>query len=102
MEHAMPGKKLAEAIAANETLRVNCGHPACQRSTQIDVQALAVRLGSGHGAMHDDLVGYFRCEACKAAGRPRRAVYFTVIPDYDGINARRQVAEYKPIFTRGQ
>lgn len=85
----MPEKTLADAHAANESLCVNCGHPVCCRSTMLDVRALADRLGADHGAMHHDLVRLFRCQACTDAGRDRRPVFFTCIPDYSGINQRR-------------
>jgi hypothetical protein len=82
-------KNIADLIAANETLFVNCGHPACNRSVQIDLAALAVRLGSDHGAMHDDLVRLFRCQRCADAGRDQRPVFFTCIPDYEAIQRRK-------------
>lgn len=43
---------------------VNCGHSFCCGSTQLNVGALADRLGADHGALHDDLVKLFRCQAC--------------------------------------
>ncbi len=85
----MSEKTIADLIAANEIVYVNCGHPACNRSMQIDLAALAARLGSDHGAMHDDLVGLFRCQRCVETGRDQRPVFFTCIPDYDGIQRRK-------------
>jgi hypothetical protein len=82
-------KTIADLIAANETLFVNCGHAACNHSTQIDLAALATRLGSDHGAMHDDLVRLFRCQRCADASRDQRPVFFTCIPDYEGIQRRK-------------
>ena len=49
--------------------------------------------------MHQDLVGLFACSDCKAADRDRRPVFFTVVPDYDGINAKRD-RDWKPTFER--
>ena len=96
-EIAMPQKTLADALAARETLYVNCGHPMCGKSTKLDIAALIERLGADHGSMHQDLVGLFGCADCKAAGRDRRPVFFTVVPDYDGINAKRNRA-WQPTF----
>ena len=50
-EFAMPEKTLADTLAANESLYVNCGHPICCRSTRLDVQALIDKLGADHGSM---------------------------------------------------
>jgi hypothetical protein len=80
---------IADLIAANEALFVNCGHPACNHSIQLDLEALAARLGADHGAMHDDLVRLFRCQRCAAAGRDQGPVFFTCIPDYEGIQSRK-------------
>lgn len=85
----MPQKTLADTLAARESLYVNCAHPMCCKSTKLDVQALIDRLGSGHGSMHEDLVGLFVCSHCKVAGRNRRPVFFTCIPDYLGQDVRR-------------
>jgi hypothetical protein len=95
----MPQKTLADTLAARESIYVNCGHPMCCRSTKLDIQALIDRLGRDHGSMHDDLVGLFVCSNCKVAGRDRRQVFFTCIPDYE----RQQRAlnrDWKPTFER--
>lgn len=55
----MPHKTLADTVAARETIYLNCGHPACCRSTKLDIQALINRLGADHGSMHWDLVRLF-------------------------------------------
>ena len=91
----MPDKTLADTLAANETLLVNCGHPACCKSTKLDVQALIDQLGPDHGAMHWDLVRLFGCSACNAEGRERRPVFFTFVPDYAGIQ-REANRNWKP------
>ncbi|WP_350314084.1 hypothetical protein [Mesorhizobium opportunistum] len=72
-----------EAAAARETVYVTCGHPLCCRSTRLDIQVPIDRLGPDHGSMHQDLAGLFICSACKAAGRDRRPVFFTCVPDYE-------------------
>ena len=95
----MPQKTLADALAARDSMHVNCAHPDCCKSTKLDVQALIDRLGPDHGAMHQDLVGLFGCSSCKAAGRDRRPVFFTVVPDYAGLDAKRNSA-WKPTFEK--
>lgn len=92
----MPQKTLADILAARETLHVNCGHPMCCKSTKLDVQALIDRLGADHGLMHQDLVGLFGCSNCKAAGRDRRPVFFTFVPDYRGQDDARTRRVPKP------
>jgi hypothetical protein len=89
-------KTLADVLAANESLSVNCSSPACFHSTKLDVRALADRLGPGHGAMHADLVRYFRCTKCDAEGREQRPVFFTCIPDYEADAARRNARPMSP------
>ncbi|MBM2715489.1 hypothetical protein JQK88_30645 [Mesorhizobium caraganae] len=88
---------LADTLAENESVYVNCGHPMCCKSTKLDIQALIERLGPDHGSMHWDLVRLFGCADCKAAGRDRRPVFFTCIPDYEGLNRARN-REWKPTF----
>ncbi|QGU20831.1 hypothetical protein MCHK_10070 [Mesorhizobium huakuii 7653R] len=95
----MPQKTLADTLAARESVHVNCSHPMCCRSTKLDIQALIDRLGPSHGSMHEDLVVLFVCSHCKAAGRDRRPVFFTCIPDYDGQNRERN-SDWKPTFDR--
>ncbi|SIT56131.1 conserved hypothetical protein [Mesorhizobium prunaredense] len=96
----MPQKTLADTLAARETIYVNCGHPMCCKSTKLDIQALIDRLGRDHVSMHDDLVGLFVCSNCKAAGRDRRQVFFTCVPDYEGQQRARN-RDWKPTFERG-
>jgi len=93
----MPQKTLADTLAARENVYVNCAHPMCGKSTKLDIQALIDRLGPGHGSMHQDFVRLFGCSDCKAAGRDRRLVFFTCIPDYEGLNRARNL-EWKPTF----
>lgn len=71
----------------------------CCKSTKLDVQALIDRLGAEHGSMHDDLVGVFGCSNCKAAGRDRRLVFFTCIPDYQAQQEERN-RNWKPTFEK--
>jgi hypothetical protein len=49
--------------------------------------------------MHQDLVGLFGCSDCKAAGRDRRPVFFTVVPDYAGMDAKRNNTDWTPTFS---
>jgi hypothetical protein len=80
---------IAEAIAEKFRMFVNCPEPRCYHSVELDLEALANRLGADHGAMHHDLVGLFRCQRCADAGRERRPVFFTCLPDYEGIQRRK-------------
>ncbi|MER9590920.1 hypothetical protein NKI94_19205 [Mesorhizobium australicum] len=96
----MPQKTLAETLAARETLHVNCSHPMCCKSTRLDIAALIDRLGPDHGSMHQDLVGLFGCSDCKAAGRDRRPVFFTLVPDYRGQDEARTKRVPRPTFDR--
>ncbi|MER9947671.1 hypothetical protein [Mesorhizobium sp. M0047] len=93
-------RTLADTLAARETVRITCGHPACCESTQLDIQALIDRLGPDHGSMHWDLVGRFVCSDCKADGRDRRPVFFTFVPDYRGRDEARTRRVPKPTFGR--
>jgi hypothetical protein len=97
----MPFNTLADTLAARERLYVNCSHPMCCRSTKLDIKALIDRLGPNHGSMHQDLVGLFNCSACKAAGRDRRPVFFTCIPDYERQNRERN-RDWTPTFERNE
>jgi hypothetical protein len=47
------------------------------RRVEIDVEALAGRLGADHSAMHDDLAPLFRCQSCAEAGRQRIQVFLS-------------------------
>jgi hypothetical protein len=85
----MPGDTIGDLVAENASLYVNCEHPQCQHTKLLDLTALIDRLGRDHGAMHDDLVRKFRCTKCEREGRPRRAVFFTLVPNYRRIDARR-------------
>ncbi|MBB6414254.1 hypothetical protein [Mesorhizobium sangaii] len=93
-------KTLADTLAARETMYVHCGHPACCKSTKLDIQALIDRLGPDHGSMHWDVVQLFGCPDCKAAGRDRRPAFFNCIRDYEGDRQRRN-RDWKPTFDRG-
>jgi len=82
-------KTLADTLAAREIVYVNCGLPICCKSTKLDIQALIDRLGPDHGSMYQDLVGVFACSNCKGAGRERRPMFFTFVPDYQGHDEAR-------------
>ncbi|MER9840127.1 hypothetical protein NKJ59_02555 [Mesorhizobium australicum] len=92
----MSKKTIADAIKAGESIHVNCGHPMCNHSVKLDLELLGVRLGLDHGAMHNDLFRVFRCERCKLAGRVQRPVFFTCVPNYGAIDARRLVPRLVP------
>jgi len=44
------------------SIRAHCVD--CRHSEQLDLKALARRLGPDHGALHKDLVPLLRCRAC--------------------------------------
>lgn len=46
------------------TLRVHCNARGCGHHAEVDLQALADKLGRDHGAMHWDLVPLMRCSKC--------------------------------------
>jgi hypothetical protein len=85
----VPTYTLADMLAENTRLFVNCGDTRCGHSAEADVLALVDRLGAEHGAMHDDLAQIFTCFACREAGRDRRQVFFTLVPDYDRMARSR-------------
>ncbi|RJT37612.1 hypothetical protein D3227_18525 [Mesorhizobium waimense] len=97
----MPHKTLTETLAARESLYVNCGHPMCCKSTKLGIAALIDRLRPDHGSTHDDLVRVFGCSNCKTAGRDRRPVSFTCIPDYEGQQRQRN-RDWKPTFGKAE
>jgi hypothetical protein len=86
---AVPAYTFTDMLAERTRLFVNCADSGCGHSAEADVQALADRFGADYGAMHDDLVGLFRCQRCEDAGRDRRTVFFTLVPDYGGMDRRR-------------
>ena len=88
---------MPHTLAARESIYVNCGHPTCSGGKRPDIQALIDRPGPNHGSIHQDLVGLFGCPDCKTAGRDRRPVFFTCIPDYEGIQQARN-CDWKPTF----
>jgi hypothetical protein len=71
------GRTIRDMIEAGESLWVTCHNPLCGKSAELDVAALADRLGPDHGAMHDDLVTKFRCSKCGG-----KRIGFTYIPAY--------------------
>ena len=53
---------LGECIALGYGIRSTC--LACWHHRELDLPALADRLGSDHGALHADLVPKLRCAEC--------------------------------------
>ncbi len=37
---------------------------SCHHCVKLDLEALALQLGRGHGTMHDDLVPKLKCSLC--------------------------------------
>ncbi|MFD2055542.1 hypothetical protein ACFSQT_21495 [Mesorhizobium calcicola] len=95
----MPEKTLANRLVTTKPVYVNCGHPMCGKSTKLDIAALIDGLGPDHGSMHQDLVGVFGCAKCEVTGRDRRAPFFTLIPDCEGLQRERNRG-WKPTFEK--
>jgi hypothetical protein len=53
---------IGECITLGYGIRATC--LACWHARELDLPALAERLGPGHGALHDDLVPRLRCAKC--------------------------------------
>jgi hypothetical protein len=85
LERPKAVKTLGEAIDANESYRLCCHDYRCRTMHEIDLVALAGKLGRDHGAMHDDLMPILWCKRCRDEGRPGRDISLNVTPDYDGI-----------------
>lgn len=66
-------RSLGECIALRYGIRATC--LACWHHRELDLPALAARLGADHGALHADLVPKLRCAEC---GSNRIAL--TVLP----------------------
>ena len=67
---------------------------AAMPAYKLDLEALAARLGSDHGAMDPDLMPLFYCRRCKAEGRPRRRPLMTVHLDYEANQAAKHAAGF--------
>ena len=57
-----PMSTLGHLINRGDTLYACCY--ACQRTVEMDLAALAARLGREHSAMHDGLTPRLKCSAC--------------------------------------
>lgn len=55
---------LAYAIARGHSITVFCQDCPSPQYVEIDLVALAERLGPDHGTLADDLRPYFRCKVC--------------------------------------
>ncbi|WP_131835364.1 hypothetical protein [Ancylobacter aquaticus] len=53
---------LGDCIAHRQGIRATC--LACWHHRELDIPALAARLGPDHGALHNDLVPKLRCAEC--------------------------------------
>jgi hypothetical protein len=71
---------IGEMIDKGWTVRVYCEARNCHRGADVDLAALAARLGRDHGALHADLVGHFRC-ACGS-----RHVSFRLSPNVPQVH----------------
>jgi hypothetical protein len=56
---------LGDCLDSGERIHVYCETWGCHHGKELDLAALAERLGRDHGALHNDLVGLrWRCEKC--------------------------------------
>jgi hypothetical protein len=76
------GMTIGEMIDKHYGLTVCCEARGCHGGADVDLVALAARLGRDHGAMHDDLAGKFRCSRCGS-----RRVSFRISPNVPEVHA---------------
>ncbi|CAA0130295.1 Uncharacterised protein [Starkeya nomas] len=55
---------LGSLIDNGHGLGVHCLNPECRRYVELDLPALAAKLGRDHGSMHRDLAPIMKCTAC--------------------------------------
>lgn len=68
---------IQERIDRKERIFAHCeGGNNCFHSQELDLHALSVKLGPGHGAMHDALTPLLRCKKCGS-----KRVGITIHPD---------------------
>ncbi len=53
---------LGGCIASGHRITAYCN--SCRHSVQLDLEALAAKLGPDHGALHNDLVPRLKCSRC--------------------------------------
>lgn len=66
---------LGKMLEAGASLSVYC--LTCKRNKDLDLTALAGRLGETFSCMHWDLVRKIYCAECRVAGREDRKLHFT-------------------------
>ncbi|MEN6538748.1 MAG: hypothetical protein ABFC67_03975 [Mizugakiibacter sp.] len=66
---------LGGCIALGYGIRATC--LACWHARELDLPALAARIGQGHGALHDDLVPRLRCVECAS-----KRIALTMLPPH--------------------
>lgn len=70
---------LGALIDHDHGLGVHCLNPECRRYVELDLPALAAKLGRGHGCLRRDLAHLMKCTAC---GEKR--VQFTLLSPTPG------------------
>lgn len=55
---------IGELIDGGYKLGAFCNNPDCEHHVDLNLPALAERLGRDHGCMHSDLVPKLRCSQC--------------------------------------
>lgn len=67
---------LGKKLALGAGMSVHCNTYLCLHWADINLVALARRIGMDHSSMADDLRPHFYCSKCRAAGRPDRNIGF--------------------------
>lgn len=75
MAHSTVNGTLGDCLDHGYGIRATC--TACWHSADLDLEALARKLGRAHGALRDDLVPLLRCTQCTES----RVSLTTVVPN---------------------
>lgn len=70
---------IGKCIALGDGVTVYCD--PCNRYIEIDMLALARKVGPGHGVLAKDLKPHFYCAACRRAGKPDKNIGFLFSPN---------------------
>ena len=72
---------LGDCLRCGEIITAWC--LTCDYNAELDMQALADRLGTTHGAMHKDLAPLLKCSAC--GGKRLQLIYSNVCTRRTGL-----------------
>ena len=73
---------LGDCLRCGETITAHCH--TCGRYTELDIQALADKLGSEHGAMLNDLAPKLKCSVCN--GKRLQLLYSNICTRQTGLS----------------